>query len=630
MSAGVPAASAAPDAESGINRGRALVVALESSLPDAGVAAALVAAGAADAVVLASGPTSLGDAAAAVVSRHAPEMLLIVGGTAALSADIEAELSTAAPGASLERLAGDDRVATSVIAARRALGAKRGKTIVIANGWSAADVGVAAALVASGGADVVLYGASDGLAASSTELLDAQRPDSIVIVGGTAALSDDFSAAAATAAGGASVQRLGGATRVHTAALVARSAAADCVEAAVIANAWSDVDVGIAAGLVAALNDSVVLYAQSADDLSATTRLALNRVRPQIVLFVGDIDALADSLKNDLVAEGFPVMRVNDAAEAAARALQGGLDACAHSSSGGSTSGASGSGSSRSSGDRSDDATVFPPDPVPRTDPVTPAHQDSCPSEPPADSAFVSGTITYRERIELTSGAVVTMRLSDISRQDSASVVIAGCTITNPGQVPFDYVVPYASSDIDTRNRYAVSAKITESDGRFAFINDISGDVITYGHSTREDLTLKMVVPPPDLVPEGWTSSDPRRVEANVNIYTVEIVSVSGLFVEVTHRASSTGGCHHIGKEEITIDGTDIAVTVTALVPSPTPWAQDCTGRDVTLTAELWMTRFPLRSGETYTVNVNSGQRVLTFTWSRFGCIDCDQPTTVQ
>lgn len=103
----------------------------------------------------------------------------------------------------------------------------------------------------------------------------------------------------------------------------------------------------------------------------------------------------------------------------------------------------------------------------------------------------------YRERIALSPDAVVTVQLRDTSYADAAAVLIAEQVISNPGQVPIDFNLRYASDEIDDRNTYSISAVITEGDGRMAFINDTAYDVITRGNPRRVDMTLVMVEPPP-------------------------------------------------------------------------------------------------------------------------------------
>jgi putative lipoprotein len=128
------------------------------------------------------------------------------------------------------------------------------------------------------------------------------------------------------------------------------------------------------------------------------------------------------------------------------------------------------------------------------------ATEVATPTPDPDANASVTGTVTYRERIALSPGAVVTVQLRDTSLMDTASELIAEQVITNPGQVPIAFEVRYNSDDINPRNTYSIQARITESDGRLAFINDTAYDVITRGNPTRIDMVLVIVQPPPDPI----------------------------------------------------------------------------------------------------------------------------------
>ncbi len=327
----VPSVGAQSGGESG-SGGVVLVVVNGSSLADVGVAAGLVGGGVGDVVVAAESAGGLGEAAGGVV-RDAGVVsgVVLVGGEAALGGGVAAELESLAPGVVVERVSGADRVATAAAAARRVLAGRSGGAaagVVLADGWSLADVGVAAAVAAAGGADVVLYSGSGSLPDQTRQVLAGEAVGGIVVVGGAAAVPDSVVAAAAEAAGGVGTERVGGKDRVTTAALAARRWASGCAEAAVIANGWSQADVGTAAALAAALGDSVVLYTASADGLGSDTRSALGRVRPQLAVVVGDTDTISDDISDELAELGYPAARVTDAAAAARYALDNDLRNC--------------------------------------------------------------------------------------------------------------------------------------------------------------------------------------------------------------------------------------------------------------------------------------------------------------
>ena len=65
---------------------------------------------------------SLGDPTVDALEQLKPSEVILVGGTAALSADIVTELGEVVPGVPVTRLAGDDRIHTAALAALRTLG----------------------------------------------------------------------------------------------------------------------------------------------------------------------------------------------------------------------------------------------------------------------------------------------------------------------------------------------------------------------------------------------------------------------------------------------------------------------------------------------------------------------------
>ena len=225
----------------------------------------------------------------------------------------------------------------------------------------------------------------------------------------------------------------------------------------------------------------------------------------------------------------------------------------------------------------------------------------------------VSGTITYRERIPLSPGAVVRVSLNDTSYADGPSELVAHRTITDPGQIPIDFRLPYPRETINSRNTYSISVRIEEADGRLAFINDTAYDVITHGNPTRVDMVLVMVEPPPEMVDGEWNPSDNAPVEQPVNVVETHMIREgTQAFVRVVYQVAATDGCYRLGREEATIEGRIVEVTVTAWVPAPTPWAIDCSDRSLELDSILDLGN-SLEPGESYTVRVN-GEISLTFT----------------
>ena len=225
----------------------------------------------------------------------------------------------------------------------------------------------------------------------------------------------------------------------------------------------------------------------------------------------------------------------------------------------------------------------------------------------------VSGTITYRERIPLSPGAVVKISLNDTSYADAPSELVTQQIITDPGQVPIDFRLPYPREAINSRNTYSISVRIEEADGRLAFINDTAYDVITDGNPSRVDMVLVMVEPPPEMVEGEWTPSDNAPVEQPVDVVETHMVwEDTQALVRVVYQVAATDGCYRLGREEATIEGRIVNVTVTAWVPAPTPWAMDCSDRGLELDSILQLGN-SFEPGTTYNVRVN-GEASLTFT----------------
>ena len=218
-------------------------------------------------------------------------------------------------------------------------------------------------------------------------------------------------------------------------------------------------------------------------------------------------------------------------------------------------------------------------------------------------NAALSGSVTYRERIALTPGASLVVELRDVSLADAAAPLIARQTIANPGQVPINFKVEYSSEDIDSRNTYAIQARIIESDGRLAFINDTAYNVITRGNPDHVDMLLVLVQPPPDQVEEGVDWRKWEEVPVPI-IWANLIPNEAEHFLRIAYYQSTIEGCARPGNEELRVDGNDIVATVTLMQPPPTKWAIPCHEQVVELDTILPI-QASLEPGQSYRVIVN-------------------------
>ena len=92
--------------------------------------------------------------------------------------------------------------------------------------------------------------------------------------------------------------------------------------------------------------------------------------------------------------------------------------------------------------------------------------------------------------------------------------------------MPIRFKVEYNREYLGPRNTYALTARIEESDGRLAFINDTAYEVITRGNPNKVDMVLVMVEPPPDPSADidAGSSERPMWVEVPVPVVEARVV----------------------------------------------------------------------------------------------------------
>ena len=227
----------------------------------------------------------------------------------------------------------------------------------------------------------------------------------------------------------------------------------------------------------------------------------------------------------------------------------------------------------------------------------------------------VSGTVTYRERIALTPGARVIVELRDTSYADAAAPLVASQTITDPGQVPVRFNVPYNRDDIDPRNTYSVSARIIESDGRLAFINDTAYDVITRGGPSRVEMMLVLVEPPPEMLADSDQPDQDWRqwVEVPARVTNAGLIpNEDPPHLRIQFLQPTGEGCARRGSASGELSGAELIAKVTLMQRPETPWAVPC-DEDLVELDEIVPVLAPLDPGTTYRVVVN-GRPVGAFT----------------
>ena len=108
--------------------------------------------------------------------------------------------------------------------------------------------------------------------------------------------------------------------------------------------------------------------------------------------------------------------------------------------------------------------------------------------------ATLSGTVTYRDRMALPYGAVVTVELLDLSRADEPVIVTTTTVRTRGEQVPIPYTLAFSPDRIAPRDRYGVRARIQVGQ-RTLYASRIHSPVLTLG-SPSDRVEVIIEAPP--------------------------------------------------------------------------------------------------------------------------------------
>lgn len=116
----------------------------------------------------------------------------------------------------------------------------------------------------------------------------------------------------------------------------------------------------------------------------------------------------------------------------------------------------------------------------------------SAPLPPPA----LEGTASYRERIALPPGSVLTVILEDASLADTAATVLGEYRATVTTEVPLPFTVRYNPADIVPGHRYSLRAQLHSKEGALLFTSDTHVPVLGEGN-TATGIHIPMVSVPP-------------------------------------------------------------------------------------------------------------------------------------
>ena len=108
-------------------------------------------------------------------------------------------------------------------------------------------------------------------------------------------------------------------------------------------------------------------------------------------------------------------------------------------------------------------------------------------------TTVVNVTATYRERIMLPPGHVLTVRVEDVSLADAPAPaqVLAEASEPLTGGPPYRVTLGFPTSQIDPRHTYAARAEIRDAAGALVFVTDTRHAILTNGAPASAEIVLK-------------------------------------------------------------------------------------------------------------------------------------------
>lgn len=106
-------------------------------------------------------------------------------------------------------------------------------------------------------------------------------------------------------------------------------------------------------------------------------------------------------------------------------------------------------------------------------------------------TTVVNVTATYRERIMLPPGHVLTVRVEDVSRADAPAQVLAETSESLNGTPPYRVTLGFPTSQIDPRHIYAARAEIRDATGALVFVTDTRHAILTNDAPASAEIVLK-------------------------------------------------------------------------------------------------------------------------------------------
>ncbi|NHZ70762.1 MAG: hypothetical protein GWP18_03890 [Proteobacteria bacterium] len=253
-----------------------------------------------DAPILLAQKTALTAPTSTELNRLKPKRIVILGGPAVISENLETQLKNFTTG-SVTRLAGNDRFSTAA-AISKSMFDPGVPVAYVSTGFSFPDA-LAGGPVAGLNKGPILLTAPDSLPGPTKNELARLNPKRIVILGGSAAVNSSVEALLATYTSGG-VSRIAGANRYETAKLISQSEFGTGLSVVYVATGENFPD-ALAGGPLAGLNTSPILLIEKFS-IPNPARAELNRLRPKRIVILGGTGVISTSVEQQLAGYTFP------------------------------------------------------------------------------------------------------------------------------------------------------------------------------------------------------------------------------------------------------------------------------------------------------------------------------------
>jgi uncharacterized lipoprotein YbaY len=115
---------------------------------------------------------------------------------------------------------------------------------------------------------------------------------------------------------------------------------------------------------------------------------------------------------------------------------------------------------------------------------------------PNADTATISGTVSYRQRMALPTNAVIQVKLLDITSPQAPIIIAEQSLNLGQRQVPVPFSLQYDPEKINPKHTYSLSATITVNN-QIWFATETPNPVVTEDKPSHVDLLLQQIAAKP-------------------------------------------------------------------------------------------------------------------------------------